>query len=493
MYDVIPGRSAGSHIYHCGDGYFYLVREVRRYRRIRLYCRKYRQNCHGTASISLQTGEFSSNQPHSHPPDHLFVPDTEVRRQMLEYARNTFSGTTSRVILNNFKLRCRNPQLAARFTISRMHAPLYRARSEAFPCIPNTLLHLGILVGLPNLRGICRTVDNQDIIFRGVVGNPRLGTVSVVFVSLRMLRFLQSRKNLHVDGTFKKCSRKPKMRQMLNVVTNFGGTVVAVVRVLMQSKREAAYQTLFSYLKTLCPRLNPDRIHCDFERGMMNALAMVFPHSLIVGCLWHYSVACSSQARILGLSRLAIDEEVVGESLRCLCAAPLLPSNLIWDGVLEIWQEVVEEGWDQDLRQLFEYFRTEWLPRRIELSVYNCPERTNNCSESDNHAIASVLQRNHPNIWSLIRGFVKLEYLAISDVIATRDPEVLTVNRARSWRTISTDQHVERSTRLLESGDISPGEFLHRVSWTVVAGVRHGLRLRRNGNIDEDSDSDESD
>ncbi len=109
--------------------------------------------------------------------------------------------------------------------MSRMHAPLYRARSEMFPQIPNTLLHLGILVGLPNLRGICTTIDNTDIIFRGYVGNPANKTVSVVFVSGRMLRFLQSRKNIHVDGTFKKCSRKPKMRQMLNVVTNYGGMV----------------------------------------------------------------------------------------------------------------------------------------------------------------------------------------------------------------------------------------------------------------------------
>ncbi|KAE8740520.1 hypothetical protein FOCC_FOCC013965 [Frankliniella occidentalis] len=106
------------------------------------------------------------------------------------------------------------------------------------------------------------------------------------------------------------------MRQMLNVVTNYGGEVVGIVRALMQSKREVAYVTLFSYLKALCPNLNPERIHCDFERGMINALSRVFPQSLIVGCLWHYGVACCSHARILGLTRLAAEQEDVGETLR---------------------------------------------------------------------------------------------------------------------------------------------------------------------------------
>ncbi|KAK3921811.1 Non-structural protein 1, partial [Frankliniella fusca] len=454
---------------------------------------RYKRPCSATASINHRTGEFSSNGIHSHGPDPFFEEDMEMRRQIIHYARNTMSGDSSRKILNDFKLRC-DPRLAARFTMSRMHAALYNARSEAYPRIPNTLLHLGILLGVPNLQAVCMTMDNRDRIFRGVIGDPDRGTVSVVFVSGRMLRFLQTRTNLHVDATFKKCSRKPKMRQMLNIVTNFGGTVIGIVRVLMESKSEDAYLTLFSYIKTLCPLLNPERVHCDFERGMMNSLAAVFPHSLIVGCLWHYGVAVSSTARELGLKRLVEEDENVAEAVRCLCAVPLLPSNLMWDGVLEIWQDVVEMGRDQHLGTLFHYFQRVWLPRRIELSCYNCPERTNNCSESDNHSIATVLPKNHPNIWSLVRGFVKLEHLATCDIVATFDPDVTIVNRKRSWRTINMDRSVRRITSLLENGDISPGQFLYRVSWSVTAALRHGFRMRRV--VDEsgsESDTDNND
>ena len=63
-----------------------------------------------------------------------------------------------------------------------------------------------------------------------------------------------------------------------------------MVRVLMQSRSEAAYVTLFEFLKSLAPTMRPARIHCDFERAVINALRRVFPGSTIVGCLWHFGV-----------------------------------------------------------------------------------------------------------------------------------------------------------------------------------------------------------
>lgn len=66
--------------------------------------------------------------------------------------------------------------------------------------------------------------------------------------------------------------------------------VVGMVRILMMSRSEEAYITLFSYIKQLAPGLDPQRIHCDFERATINALRRAFPRSDIVGCLWHFGV-----------------------------------------------------------------------------------------------------------------------------------------------------------------------------------------------------------
>lgn len=93
---------------------------------------------------------------------------------------------------------------------------------------------------------------------------------------------------------------------------------------------------------------------------------------------------------------------MVFELIRCFCAVPMLPYHRIEEGVNELWLEIQELGWGQQFRPLYEYFQREWLPRAEELSVFMQPERTNNCSESDNHALANVFPKNHPNIWQMI-------------------------------------------------------------------------------------------
>lgn len=107
----------------------------------------------------------------------------------------------------------------------RMRSPIFRARCNNFPKIPKTLFYLGILLGLPNMSALCRTRDGTDTIFRGTCGIQADKTVSVVFISMRMLQFLSTRQNLHMDGTFKKRSRKPASLQLFNIVTNYDGNV----------------------------------------------------------------------------------------------------------------------------------------------------------------------------------------------------------------------------------------------------------------------------
>jgi len=97
-----------------------------------------------------------------------------------------------------------------------------------------------------------------------------------------------------------------------------------------------------------------------------------------------------------------MENEIVFNVIKSLCGAPLLPHNLIWRGVLQIWNEVEQSPWSNQLKPLFEYFEREWKPRVDELSVFDCPERSNNCSESDNHALASVIPQNRPNCYHLI-------------------------------------------------------------------------------------------
>lgn len=110
-----------------------------------------------------------------------------------------------------------------------MHSALYEARAANYPRLPISLSHLGVLLGMPQMRAICRTVDETDFIFAGTAGDIQSKTVAVIFASGRMLQFLQERNNLHFDGTFKKRPKKPKCIQIFNIVTNFSDTVSIIL------------------------------------------------------------------------------------------------------------------------------------------------------------------------------------------------------------------------------------------------------------------------
>ncbi len=76
--------------------------------------------------------------------------------------------------------------------------------------------------------------------------------------------------------------------QLLFIPSALPFKVVCVVRVLMHSRCEKAYITMFDFIKSLASAMKPTRIHCDFERAAINALRRVFPDADIVGCLWHF-------------------------------------------------------------------------------------------------------------------------------------------------------------------------------------------------------------
>lgn len=110
----------------------------------------------------------------------------------------------------------------------------------------------------------------------------------------------------------------------------------------------------------------------------------------------------SRMARKLGLAPLANTNDLIFSFISCMCSIPLLPACEIWAGVTQLWTEVELSGWSAELLPLFVYFENEWKPRLLELSVFGEPERTNNCSESDNRMLANVVPQNFPNIWILI-------------------------------------------------------------------------------------------
>lgn len=85
-----------------------------------------------------------------------------------------------------------------------------------------------------------------------------------------------------------------------------------------------------------------------------------------------------------------------------------------------------------------------------------------------------------------------MEFLAWSDKLAVDASRP--VNGSRNWKSVWNDDVIQRLSRRLGNGDITPAEFLHGASWTQMAAVNHGLRFRdgNGGNAESDTDSSSS-
>lgn len=90
-------------------------------------------------------------------------------------------------------------------------------------------------------------------------------------------------------------------------------------------------------------------------------------------------------------------------------------------------------------------------------------------------------------------AFVKLEYLAWNDKLAGDRGDPVN-DSSRKWTVILNDRRVSNLSTMLERREVTPGHFLHRASWSILAAVRHGLRLRElEDETDSESNSGDSD
>ena len=70
----------------------------------------------------------------------------------------------------------------------------------------------------------------------------------------------------------------------------FQGVNLPLVYMLLGNKTEATYQLAFDFIKSKVPS-SPKIINVDFEKACINALARVWPDSVIAGCYFHFTQA----------------------------------------------------------------------------------------------------------------------------------------------------------------------------------------------------------
>ena len=79
---------------------------------------------------------------------------------------------------------------------------------------------------------------------------------------------------------------------------------VAVLYVLLTKKTKTAYDLVMKEILLACGPIDIAYLHCDFETALITSAREHFPHSKIIGCLFHLKQAWLRKMKNLAIPSL---------------------------------------------------------------------------------------------------------------------------------------------------------------------------------------------
>jgi len=229
---------------------------------------------------------------------------------------------------------------------------LKRARRKVLPVEPQTLMDF-------NLGDEYKTTLSGADFYREIQTGDDL---ICLFANREHLRFLFRSNYWIMDGTFKTVPLL--FRQLYTIHCEVGGInsrILPIVWVLMTSKSQACYVSLFQALRDLAVAdnfvLRPDFVLTDFERAAMNAVTDVFPGAQSKGCHFHLAQIIFRKIQSLGMATRYNTDPAFRHRLRQLAALAFLPSAEIPNAFRNIIVPLLRN----DCRELLKWFAINYV------------------------------------------------------------------------------------------------------------------------------------
>lgn len=195
---------------------------------------------------------------------------------------------------------------------------------------------------------------------------------------------------------------------------------------LMTRKTTEAYQHVLDTFKgKLCQTTTISYIMTDYEKALRRAIRTVFPNIQLMGCWFHFSKAIYKKAKSLNLYG---NNTNFAMAVKMTMALPLLPANLISDGITAVTNSVTE--YNINFTRFCTYLRTTWANENI--SVFQQSHRTNNAIESFHRSFFRIVGTPHPNVWIFIDNLKEMENAKASDLIRLNNGVAARRNRNRN-------------------------------------------------------------
>ena len=220
----------------------------------------------------------------------------------------------------------------------------------------------------------------------------------------------------------------------------------------------------------------PTDVSGDFELAAKNAVEEEFPGIRYIPCLFHYAQACFRNAQIHGLSKLYDEHQEFNTWLRHIMAVPMLRHDLInaaFEDLLRQDLKLPTKADDINFARYKRYIVRQWQKNKSiphsTLSVFECPNRTNNGCECFHAKLKLWMKVHRPSFWTFVINFnmiLDFYYQQYKRCINpkkgedgfTRGPKKLTVHNA----TVRSNAELG-----LKNGRLSWQTFLSIVSYTT--------------------------
>ncbi|XP_060868551.1 uncharacterized protein LOC132943527 [Metopolophium dirhodum] len=301
-YRLIPGIHHGSRVCVNNLGFKYYKREATA-NRIYLVCERQKSGlyeyCPCTASVSTEVIDniIRVRNRHNHRPADINLHVPFLREAIGAKGIDPENMSVSvRTVYNNAIVQY--PEAANNYTFmqgQRRWKRMRRSRQPNGGRIPENIHELTEALTRPENAVYSHTLQTppstffqQELVINGT-------SKGVIFANLDAIRRFREElatvTTVGIDGAFKTVPAAPAdLKSFLTFQVVFKSVSFPMVYVLLRSRTEETYVTLFNIVRQILPlNYNLTRFVTDFERGLMNAVQQAFPESRLGCCWFHYT------------------------------------------------------------------------------------------------------------------------------------------------------------------------------------------------------------
>ena len=417
--EFITNNKGGSKL--CFEGFMY-TQKTTTGRQIQWQCSNRRAyNCKACLYTSLEKENPHVTKPHSHDPDFKAIEVAKSKAEMKAKAKTSREKPAQ--ILSGQLAEMSEDIRGAVGNLDSLKRNIRNVQRGARPKEPKTLSELTIE------DEWAQTATGQQFLIHdsGPGSNQRV----IVFASSEGIRHLATKGDWFMDGTF---DTAPKLFTQLYIIrAKLGESAVSCAYALLTGKSQGLYEEM---LRAICDKaeelgftLDPEIVHMDFERSVINAVAHTFgPHVTTKGCFYHLTQSSWRKVQELGLSSAYKEDPNIKHFCGMIDGLSFLPEDDVHAGMMYLKDHV-----PTDLEPLLDYFdatyvsgtyrpirrpgengeactvRFRKIPPVFSPGLWNVHEatlaggdRTNNHCESWNNSFKQLVGHSHPSVWRLI-------------------------------------------------------------------------------------------